>query len=38
MTETKNEQQSHSFKRGNTTYTVKVHFRKDTDKIFKDRV
>ena len=28
MTETKNEQQSHSFKRklGNTTYTVKVHF------------
>ncbi|MCI9401693.1 MAG: hypothetical protein HFJ07_18300 [Lachnospiraceae bacterium] len=23
---------------GNTTYTVKVHFSKDTDKTFKDRV
>ncbi|NBJ94803.1 hypothetical protein D5281_20035 [bacterium 1xD42-62] len=34
MAETKNEQQPHSFKRklGNTTYTVKVHFSKDTDK------
>ena len=40
MTETKNEQQPHSFKRklGNTTYTVKLHFSKDTDKTFKDRV
>ncbi len=40
MAETKNEQQPHSFKRklGNTTYTVKVHFSKDTDKTFKDRV
>ena len=40
MTEAKNEQQPHSFKRklGNTTYTVKVHFSKDTDKTFKDRV
>ncbi len=40
MTETKNEQQPHSFKRksGNTTYTVKVHFSKDTDKTIKDRV
>ena len=36
MTKTKNEQQPHSFKRklGNTTYTVKVHFSKDTDKTF----
>ena len=40
MAETKNEQQPHSFKRklGNTTYTVKVHFSKDTDKTLKDRV
>ena len=40
MAETQNEQQPHSFKRklGNTTYTVKVHFSKDTDKTFKDRV
>ena len=40
MAETKNEQQPHSFKRklGNTTYTVKVHFSKDIDKTFKDRV
>ena len=40
MTETKNEQQPHSFKRklGNTTYTVKLHFSKDADKTFKDRV
>lgn len=40
MTETQNEQQPHSFKRkfGNTTYTVKVHFSKDTNKTFKDRV
>ncbi|MDE7188387.1 MAG: transposon-encoded TnpW family protein [Lachnospiraceae bacterium] len=40
MTETKNEQQPYSFKRklGNTTYTVKVHFSKDTDKAFKHRV
>ena len=40
MAKTKNEQQPHSFKRklGNTTYTVKVHFSKDTDKTFKDRV
>lgn len=40
MTETQNEQQPHSFKRklGNTTYTVKVHFSKDPDKTFKDRV
>ena len=40
MAETKNEQQPHSFKRklGNTTYTVKVHFSKDTDKTFRDRV
>ena len=40
MTETQNGQQPHSFKRklGNTTYTVKVHFSKDTDKTFKDRV
>ena len=40
MTETKNEQQPHSFKRrlGNITYTVKVHFSKDTDKTFEDRV
>ncbi len=40
MAETKNEQQPHSFKRklGNITYTVKVHFSKDTDKTFKDRV
>ncbi|MDE6389235.1 MAG: transposon-encoded TnpW family protein [Lachnospiraceae bacterium] len=39
MAETKNEQQPHSFKRklGNTTYTVKVHFSKNTDKTFKDR-
>lgn len=38
MTEIKKEQQPHSFKRklGNTTYTVKVHFSKDTDKTFKD--
>lgn len=34
MTETKNEQQTYSFKRklGNTTYTVKVHFSRDTDR------
>ena len=40
MAETQNEQQPHSFKRklGNTTYTVKVHFRTDADKTFKDRV
>ncbi len=40
MTKNKNEQQTPSFKRklGNTTYTVKVHFSKDTDKTFKDRV
>lgn len=40
MTETKNEQHTPSFKRklGNTTYTVKVHFSKDTDKTFKDRL
>lgn len=40
MAETKNEQQLHSFKRklGNTTYTVKVHFSKDTGKTFKDRM
>lgn len=40
MAETKNEQKPHSFKRklGNTTYTVKVHFSKDTNKTFKDRV
>ena len=40
MAETQNEQQPHSFKRklGNTTYTVKVHFSKDTDKTFQDRV
>lgn len=40
MAETRNGQQPHSFKRklGNTTYTVKVHFIKDTDKTFKDRV
>jgi len=40
MAETKNEQHTPSFKRklGNTTYTVKVHFSKDTDKTFKDRV
>ncbi len=40
MAETKNEKQPHSFKRklGNTTYTVKVHFSKDTDKTFKERV
>ena len=40
MAETKNEQQPNSFKRklGNTTYTVKVHFNKDTNKTFKDRV
>ena len=39
MAETRNGQQPHSFKRklGNTTYTVKVHFIKDTDKTFKDR-
>ena len=37
MAEIKNEQQSNSFKRklGNTTYTVKMHFSKDTDKTFK---
>jgi hypothetical protein len=37
MAETKKEQQLHSFKRklGNATYTVKVHFSKDTDKNFK---
>ncbi len=36
----KNEQQPHSFKRklGNTTYTAKVHFSKNIDKTFKDRV
>lgn len=35
-----NEKQTPSFKRklGNTTCTVKVHFSKDTDKTFKDRV
>lgn len=35
-----NEKSIPSFKRklGNTTYTVKVHFSKDTDKTFKDRV
>lgn len=40
MTENKNEKQTPSFKRklGNTTYTVKVHFNKDTDKTFKDSV
>ena len=40
MTENKNEQQTSSFKRklGNITYTVKVHFNKDTDKTFKDSV
>ncbi len=40
MAETKNEQQPNSFKRklGNTTYTVKVRFSKDTDKTFKDIV
>ena len=40
MAKIKNEQQSHSFRRklGNTTYTVKAHFSKDTDKTFKDRV
>ena len=40
MTETKNGQQPHSFKHklGNTTYTVKMHFSKDTNKTFKDRV
>ena len=40
MTENKNEIQTPSFKRklGNTTYTVKVHFNKDTDKTFKDSV
>lgn len=40
MAETKNEQQPHSFKRklGNTTYTAKVHFSKNIDKTFKDRV
>ncbi len=40
MAETQNEQQPHSFKRklGNTTYNVKVHFSKDTDKTFKGRV
>ena len=40
MTENKNEQQTPSFRRklGNTTYTVKVHFNKDTDKTFKDSV
>ena len=34
MTETKNGQHPHSLKRksGNTTYTVKVHFSKNTDK------
>lgn len=40
MAENKNEQQTSSFKQklGNTTYTVKVHFNKDTDKTFKDNV
>lgn len=40
MAETKKEQKPHNFKRklGNTTYTVKVHFSKDTDITFKDRV
>ncbi len=40
MTEIKNEQHTPSFKRklGDTTYTIKVHFSKDTDKTFKDRV
>ena len=37
MTENKNAQQTSSFRRklGNTTYTVKVHFSKDTDKTFR---
>ncbi len=40
MTETKNKQQPHSSKRKfvNTTYIVKIHFSKDTDKTFKDRM
>lgn len=40
MAEIQSEQQPHSFKRklGNTTYTVKIHFSKNTDKTFKDRV
>ncbi|MBD5548312.1 MAG: hypothetical protein HDQ97_13075 [Lachnospiraceae bacterium] len=40
MAESKKEQHTPSFKRklGNTTYTVKVHFNKDTNKTFKDRV
>ncbi|MBD5152502.1 MAG: hypothetical protein HDT16_08540 [Oscillibacter sp.] len=39
MTETNNVQQTHSFKRklGNTTYTVKVHFSKDTNMTFKEK-
>lgn len=38
MAEIKNGQQPHGFRRklGNTAYTVKVHFSKDTDKTFKD--
>ena len=37
MTENKNEQQTPGFRQklGNTTYTVKVHFNKDTDKTFR---
>ena len=40
MSESKNEHQFHSLKRklGNTTYIVKVHFSKNIDKTFKDRV
>lgn len=40
MAGTKKEQQSNNFKwrLGNTTYTVKVHFSKNTDETFKDRV
>lgn len=39
MTQIKNEQHMTSLKSklGNNTYTVKVHFSKDTDKIFKDK-
>ena len=40
MKENKIEQQilSIKWKVGNITYTVKVHFNKDTDKTFKDSV
>lgn len=40
MEENKNEQVIPCFRRklGNTTYIVKVHFNKDTDKTFKDKV